>query len=341
MKLNKIALSAIALGAFALSSCSPGKYWDEPSSISPDALAFYNPSEVVQIPVDGTFPSTTTVKISRSNPDVELTIPLVEGKIKNLTAADKENLEPNQILVQQEGVDEPVVVNTPAVVYTPKSAELSTTQTEVKFPKGSYVGEIVLDVDTELVEPGYSYEATFTLALPSDVNVSEESANLKCNFTIKQEVELVWEAAGTATLTSSLVGNSTPVEVPVEVASNYPDKKYVLYRLVSPYAALDADVAEGFNIEFLCNRGSVRRAASAVEGWQQTGLTTVGEDGITENIYLGSQTDITSSFKNQNKRYILVETIGLNTRSGATSAEPVEDEDGRLVTETLSFTWNF
>lgn len=331
----------LALGAFALSSCSPGQYWDEPSTLSPDALAFYKPSEVIQIPKDGTFPSTTTVKISRSNADAELTLPLIEGKIKNLTAADKENLEPNQILVIKEGVEDPVVVNTPVVVYTPKSPELSTTQTEVKFAKGSYVGEITLDVDTELVEPGYSYEATFTLALPSDMNVTESSANLKCNFTIKQEVELIWEDAGTALLTSTLIGNEEAVEVPVQVASNYPDKKLVLYRLVSPYAALDPNCAEGFNIEFLCNRGSVRRASSAVEGWQQTGLTTIGEDGQTENIYLGSQKDLTSSFKNSKKRYILVETIGLNAKSGAYSAEPAEDEDGNLVTEILSFTWNF
>lgn len=341
MNIKNIVLTALALGAFALTSCSPGKYWDEPSSISPDALAFYNPSEVVQIPVDGTFPSTTTVQVSRSNPDSELTIPLVEGKVKNLTAADKENLKPNQILVEQDGSETPIVVNTPAVVYTPKSPELSIKQTEVKFAKGSYVGEIVLDVDTKIVEPGYSYEATFTLALPSDVNVSEENVNLKCNFTIKQDVELVWEDAGTASLTSSFVGNSEPVEVKVEVASNYPDKKFVLYRLVSPYAALKAGVAEGYNIEFLCNRGSVRRAASAVEGWQQTGMTSTADDGITENIYLGSQEDLTSSFKNQRKRYVLIETIGLNAKSGATSAEPAEDRDGELITETLSFNWNF
>lgn len=331
----------LALGAFALSSCSPGQYWDEPSTLSPDALAFYKPSEVIMIPKDGTFPSTTAVKISRANADSELVIPVAVGKIKTLTAADKENLEPNQILVEQEGVDQPIVVNTPAVVYTPNSPELSTTQKEVKFAKGAYVGEVILDVDTELVEPGYSYEATFTLALPSDINVTEPSANLKCNFTIKQDVELIWEDAGTALLTSSLVGNKEPVEVPVQVASNYPDKKYIKYRLVSPYAALDPNCAEGFNIEFLCNQGSVRRAHSAVEGWQQTGLTTIGEDGLTENIYLGSQKDLTSSFKNSKKRYILVETIGLNAKSGAYSAEPAEDEDGELITETLSFTWNF
>lgn len=338
MKFKNISLTMLALSAFALASCSPGQYWDEPS-ISSDALAFPNPTEVTLIPAEGDFPSTCIVTVSRSNADSELKVPLIEGKLKTLTSAQEESMAPNEVLVEVPGEKDPIVVIAPAIIYTPKSEELTTTQTEVVFAKGSYSAEITMNVDTDLVEPGFDYEASFTLALPRDLNITVNSANTKCNFTIRQAVILVWEDAGTADVISSMIGNKEAVSVPVQVASNYPDKKYALYRLVSPYHYLNPEIEEGYDIQFICNKGSLRNAYSAYEGWQQTGLKVADKEGIDQYVYLGDTKEFPGSFKNQKKRYILVETIGLNTLTGASAAQPEDDEDPDM--ETLSFTWNF
>lgn len=338
MKFKNITLSMLALGALALTSCSPGQYWDEPS-ISEEALAFANPSQVTLIPAEGTFPSTCVVTVSRSNADRELIVPIFEGEAKKLTDADKENLQPNQVLINVVGQTEPVVATLPVILYAQKSSELSLSQTEVKFAKDSYSADIMLEVDTELVEAGYDYTAQFTLMLPDDINLTEPSANTKCTFTIRQAVILQWEDAGTASLISDLMGNEEAVEVKVEVASNYPDKKYALYRLVSPYHAINPEIPEGYDIQFICNKGTLRTAYSPLEGWQETGMKVMNAEGYEEFVYLGSTTEYKGSFKNQKKRYILTETVGLNTLSEATTAQPEDDENPEK--ETLSFTWNF
>lgn len=325
-----------------LTSCSEGKYWDEPSSLNSDAMAFPKPSDMVVIPADGEFPSTYDIQISRSNDASEKIVPVVVGKVKSLTNAEIEKLKPNEVLVEVEGKDEPVVLNTPVIVYTVKSPEITTSQTEVKFEKGKFTAPLKVDIDTKLVEPGYKYDAMLTVLESRDMDMSVNSKNLKLNFSIRQAVILKWEDAGTALLTSSLIGNKQAVEVPVQVASNYPDKKFSLYRLVSPYAALDPEAEKGFDIEFLCHKGSLRAASSPVEGWQQSGLKAKDSYGDEVNVYLGSQKDIKSSFKNKKKLYMLVETVGYNAQSGAVNAQPATSgPNDDLVTETLSFTWNF
>ncbi|MDE6006439.1 MAG: hypothetical protein K2G67_02670 [Muribaculaceae bacterium] len=338
MKFKNITLSMLAVGAFALTSCSPGQYWDEPS-LSSDALAFANPSQVTLIPAEGAFPSTCTVTVSRSNADTELIVPLFEGAVKTPTDAEKDLLQPGQVLIKVVGQTDPVAVTPPVILFSQKSTELSLTQTEVKFAKGSYTADINLNVDTELVEPGFDYEANFSLVLPDDVNITENSANKKCSFTIRQAVILKWEDAGTASLTSAIMGNKEPIEVKVEVASNYPDKKYALYRLVSPYHAIDPEIPEGYDIQFLCSKGSFRKAYKPLEGWQETGLKVMNAEGYEEFVYLGNTKEYAGSFNNQSKRYILTEAVGLNTLTDATTAQPEDDENPEM--ETLSFTWNF
>lgn len=332
----------MALGAIALTACSEGKYWDEPSSLPADAIGFAKPNDAVTIAADAEFPSSYEISIGRSDANSEFTVPVVQGVVETLSETEKKELGPDKYKVTQDvnGEKKTVTVQAPIIVFTQRSPELSTKVTEVKFRKGEYVAPFVVDIDKSAVEPGYDYDLQLTVCEPRDMNMTVSESNRKLTFTIRQAVILKWESAGTATLTSSIFEDKGEVEVPVEVASNYPNKKFSLYRLVSPYHYLDPEnVEEGFNIEFICNVGSVRRANSPVEGWQQTGVKVKNADGIETNVYLGSREDLKSSFKNQKKVYSLVETIGYNIQSHAVNAVPEDPE--KIETETLRFKWDF
>lgn len=346
MKFKNIAFPSLMMMGLALTSCSEGKYWDEPSSLPDSALGFAKPKDAVVIPADGKFPTSYDIQIARSDDHSDLTVPVVQGSVLSLSSSQLAQLQPDEYKVVREanGVKDTVIVKAPAIVYTQKSPEITTSVTEVKFQKGQFTAPLKIDIDTTAVEPGYEYNLQLTVCEPRNIDMSVASSSKSLDFKISQTVILNWEPAGTALVSSSsLLADAAPVTVNVEVASNYPDKRLSLYRLVSPYHYLDPEnVKEGYNIEFLCNKGSKRRASAAVEGWQQTGVISEDANELETNVYLGSGDDLTSSFQNKDNSYKLTESIGFNRQGGAAVADPLLNESTQKpVTEVLSFTWNF
>lgn len=296
MKIRNIALSALSLSLLAMTtSCKEGKYWDSPKSYG-EAYAFAKPTLVVEIPADDDMPSSYTVSVTRASADEEKTID---------------------------------------VEFTTKTDCLSGPST-VTFEKGKLSADYVVSIDPSLVEAGLNYSATIKLNEPEESIVKVDEANQSLAFTIRHELILIWEDAGIAKTTSSWAENTTPVDIPVQVAVNYPDSKLALYRLVSPYWYLEPEIAEeGYNIEFLCNKGSAYRANSLPYTWQAMGEKDVDETGAPINLFIGMPKDSDTSFKSSKTRYSMKVAIGFSEYPDPTDEEVTVSD----VTETLSFTW--
>lgn len=295
MKFKNIALSVLSLSMLALTSCSEGKYWDSPKSYG-EAYAFAKPSLTVEIPADDEMPTVYNVPVTRADASQEATI---------------------------------------EVTFSTTSDCLSGPST-ITFEKGSLKADYPISINTSLVEAGFDYAATVTLAKVEDGLISVEKNNLKLDFKIRHELILIWEDAGVAQVTSSWAENSSPVEVPVQQAVNYPDSKKSLFRLVSPYWYLQPEVAtEGYNIEFICYKGSAYRADTLPDGWQAMGETDVDEEGTPINLFIGMPADSESSFKSSKNRYSLKCAIGFSEYEDPSDDEVTVSD----VMETFTFTW--
>lgn len=75
MKLNKLTVFLGSLAAVAFVSCSEGKYWNEPSTVS-EVYAFAKPSETLSIPADSQIPTSFDVTISRNTTAGDATVPV-------------------------------------------------------------------------------------------------------------------------------------------------------------------------------------------------------------------------------------------------------------------------
>jgi len=302
MNIKNIALSALSLSLLALTSCSEGKYWDSPESYGVDSYAFAKPALTVEVPAEEDMPTVYNVPVSRSEAGEEVTVD---------------------------------------VKFTTKTECLSGPST-VTFKKGELIAEYPISIDPTLIDDGFSYGATIALFKQVETEgkdgatVINDVVITKLDFNISHELILVWEDAGIAKASSTFAGNTEPVDIPVQVASNYPDKKKSLYRLVSPYWYLDPENGtEGHNIEFLCFKGSAYKADSLPEGWQSIGINDVDENGFPVKLFIGMPEDSESSFKSSKTKYSIKCAIGFSEYDNPSDEEVTVTD----VMETLTFTW--
>lgn len=297
MKFNKSIFFILGIGALTLSSCSEGQYWENGTKNPGEAFAFDKSSISVEIPEDVEMPTFYSVSIRRTVAGDEVTVP---------------------------------------VLFSSKSDAL-TGDSIVTFDKGSLAAEYKINIDTALVDKGFNYDAEITLAPVDSILVQEPAANLKLAFSIHQVLTLIWEAAGTARTYSDWfeMSSSDAVVVPVEKAVNYPNTRYDLYRLVSPYWYMAPEYAEeGHDIEFMVNKGSVYKAYAIPEGWQSMGVMDSLEDGTAIDLFIG-KTDNGGTISNQRTMYKITAPVGYRDASAGEN-DPITESS---ASEVLTFTW--
>ena len=296
MKINKIALSLLGVAALMLGSCSEGKYWNEPSNRG-EVYAFPKPSENVRIPAEDEVPDYYEVKITRSIPGDAVTIP---------------------------------------VTFTGDKEGVLSGGSDVTFEKGAYTANYRINIDKSLMEDGFDYTASLSVEQPEDVMTQVNANNLKMQFTIRHILNLIWEPAGTAMAYSAgwlEMSASDAVEVQVEKATNYPNARYDMYRLVSPYWHMDPEYAqEGYDIQFICYKGSSYRGYGLPEEDQNTGMIDALEDGTPVNIFILAEG---AKCRNTGTSYTISGTVGYR----ATSAGEADAIEKTEATESLRFTW--
>lgn len=206
------------------------------------------------------------------------------------------------------------------VTFESKS-DVLTGPAEVTFENGCNTTVYTINISKDAM-PGVSYTATLAIDGNSESILHQNAANLKFTFTISQA--LSWGPAGTAATVSSFAGVETPVNIPVEEATNYPDKSVRLMRLVSPYWYLEPAYAEkGHDIQFLVTPEG--DAISLSPSWQYIGET----DSDGNYLFVGTNG---GPFINQGDIFLIDGFIGY----GATLAGP----SALGWYETLMFQWS-
>lgn len=290
----------LALAAVALTSCSEGKYWNEASNIG-EAVAFDKPNETVVIPDADEMPTFYDVPINRTVAGPEETF---------------------------------------AVTFTDKSKGILSAPAEITFKAGEYTALYRISIDAAQIVKGVKYKAVIGLEQPEDVKIQVKPENLKLNFTIEHELILQWASAGTATVYSKWadLDADSAVEIPVDIATNYPDPKYVVYRLVSPYWYMEPKYAdEGYDILFMLYAGSRMTPYGLYEDFQPIGEAQKDDAGKIQEFYLGSTAKYKASFtKNSRGLYNLTAYMFY----AAQGEDAVEANMTAYAEESLRFTLN-
>lgn len=254
----------LALAAVTLTSCSEGKYWNEATNIG-EAVAFDKPNENVVIPDADEMPAFYDVTINR-------------------TVAGPEE--------------------TYAVSFTDKSKGVLSGPAEVTFKAGEYTAIYRIAIDLSQVVKGVKYSAVLKLEQTQGVKIQVKPANLNMSFTIQHELILQWAAAGTASVYSTWanVEAADAVEIPVDIATNYPDSKYTVYRLQSPYWYLEPEYAEkGYDIMFMLYAGSRMTPYGLYEDFQPIGEFDKDDTGKDVEFYLGQTSQYKTTFTKNSK----------------------------------------
>lgn len=201
MKLNKIAVGAVALLAASLAtSCSEGQYWDAPAN-NAATVSFPKPAATIGILADQTFDG-YDLMLTRANTGAAATV--------DLTVTN-----PN-----------------PEVITAPSTAD---------FAAGKSETSVKITVNTSAMAIGKTYSVTITAPgeVPDSVGPGESispAANHK--FTFKISKNYTWKAIGWMAYTDGFVSTfygvedatyMVPVEVPEQAEGNG------IYRLVNPY----------------------------------------------------------------------------------------------------------
>lgn len=266
MKFNKFYIFAAGV-ALAMTSCGEGQYWDEASNPA-EVYAFPKPTETLSVPADGVAPSTYEITVMRNTSGAAVTVPVIFSEV---------NSSGQEV-----------------------SVGLLSGADEVTFPAGSNKAVYTINIADGL-SAGTTYYAKISLEDPevadNQTQVDVNPNNKTFTFSISQAIN--WTAAGTAEAVSDWVGNTDPISIPVQYASNVVlSGGMKLYRLVSPYWVMEPDYAEeGYNLQFYVDADN---NAASFPSWQSMGEFQQGYE-----FFIGCPASMGCSFTNDGDVYTL------------------------------------
>lgn len=196
-------------------------------------------------------------------------------------------------------------------------------------------GETVKNLEVPFnIDLGQSYQLTVTIALGEVFTYGAPSQTYK----VLRDYE--WSDAGTALVKSAWVGNTQPIEVPVQKREGIEETGNAhMYRLYSPYWVMEPDYCptEGSSIQF-----SVDDAFNALEVTERQAMGYVDAENGLGNLYIfwRSWGDVEKEFSNQGNKYkIYCPMVCDQFEEGAVYFLDRADGSG-IFTETIEFEWN-
>lgn len=216
-------------------------------------------------------------------------------------------------------------ISVPVIVKS--SSPSITGPATVNFANGETSAKYTLSFSDGLFA-GISYSVTLTLEQPEDVLTQVKPENLVFDFKISKVLVLQWVSAGSAPTYSDWGGNEDPIDIPVEIATNYPSSDVRLCRLIEPYKYLDPTYTpDSANLEFFIDNDG--NAAEMGAAWQYMGQND-SEEGY---YFFGCPADYGGEFYNEGNVYVM---------SGIVGTAPTID--GKNVSpgwyETIMFQWD-
>lgn len=177
--------------------------------------------------------------------------------------------------------------------------DLITGPASVTFANGSYTATYTVSLADGLFA-GVNYTANIVLDQPEDAMLHVKPENLEYNLKISKVLVLDWQPAGNAATLSNWGGNSDPIDIAMEVATNYPSADLRICRMINPYKALDPDYTpDDANLEFFIDNDG--NAAGMASAWQYMGQND-DEEGY---YFFGCPANYGCSFTNEGFIYTM------------------------------------
>lgn len=184
------------------------------------------------------------------------------------------------------------------VTFT-SSDDLITGPASVTFANGSYTATYTISLADGLFA-GVNYTASIDLDQPKDAMVHVKPENLSYTLRISKVLVLDWQPAGTAAAMSDWGQTAAPVDIAIEVATNYPSSELRICRMISPYKSLDPGYTpDDANLEFFIDNDG--NAAGMASAWQYMGQND-DEEGY---YFFGCPANYGCSFTNEGDIYTM------------------------------------
>ena len=205
------------------------------------------------------------------------------------------------------------------------NTSLLTGPASVTFAAGEHTATYTLSAATGM-GAGPQYTATLTLQQPEGTTMEEPEDNQSFSLTVTQELN--WIDAGTAQVYSAWVGNEEPIEVPMQVSTNYYDPDMMMARLHNLYYVMEPEyVADITSIQFIIDKeGNVTGYSPS---WQY-----IGELNSDDTYFcLGLPAAYGCSFTNDGNIYTLNGLIATTPSLTSMKLSPINRE-------TVQFIWD-